>query len=198
MRAELEAAREETERTVEAERAETARLRAELASHSAPTNGGEGTEAEAAATRMYERIARELESERSAARHLRRELDAVQAQTAEDRRSASAAAAGGVTEEVPAATPAARRRSDLGRVAEPELPPRWKDDIMNTTRGRATKPQATERGVELIAICDTRTVSDDQVAAMVFQEKDLAAMGKKEPDKDFLAKLKEKATIVRR
>ncbi|WP_061932741.1 peptidylprolyl isomerase [Aureimonas sp. AU22] len=87
---------------------------------------------------------------------------------------------------------------DLGRVAEPELPPRWKDDIMNTTRGRATKPQATERGVELIAICDTRTVSDDQVAAMVFQEKDLAAMGKKEPDKDFLAKLKEKATIVRR
>ncbi|MBB3935135.1 peptidylprolyl isomerase [Aureimonas phyllosphaerae] len=87
---------------------------------------------------------------------------------------------------------------DLGRVAEPELPPRWKDDIMNTSRGRATKPQATERGVELIGVCDTRTVSDDQVAAMVFQEKDLAAMGKKEPDKDYLAKLKEKATIVRR
>ncbi|KQQ91274.1 peptidylprolyl isomerase [Aureimonas sp. Leaf324] len=87
---------------------------------------------------------------------------------------------------------------DLGRVAEPELPPRWKDDIMNTTRGRATKPQATERGVELIGVCDTRTVSDDQVAAMVFQEKDLAAMGKKEPDKDYLNKLKDKATIVRR
>ncbi len=87
---------------------------------------------------------------------------------------------------------------DLGRVAEPELPPRWKDDIMNTSRGRATKPQATERGVELIGVCDTRTVSDDQVAAMVFQEKDLAAMGKKEPDKDYLNKLKDKATIVRR
>ncbi|RIY03533.1 peptidylprolyl isomerase [Aureimonas flava] len=87
---------------------------------------------------------------------------------------------------------------DLGRVAEPELPPRWKDDVKNTSRGRATKPQATERGVELIGVCDTRTVSDDQVAAMVFQEKDLAAMGKKEPDKDYLAKLKDKATIVRR
>ncbi|WP_279483270.1 peptidylprolyl isomerase [Aureimonas sp. SK2] len=87
---------------------------------------------------------------------------------------------------------------DLGRVAEPELPPRWKDDIKTTTRGRATKPQATERGVELIGVCDTRTVSDDQVAAMVFQEKDMAAMGKQEPDKAFLNKLKEKATIVRR
>ncbi|WP_182085696.1 peptidylprolyl isomerase [Aureimonas sp. ME7] len=87
---------------------------------------------------------------------------------------------------------------DLGRVAEPELPPRWKKDIMESSRGRATKPQATERGVELIGICDTRTVSDDQTAAMVFQEKDLEAMGKKEPDKDFLAELKKKATIVRR
>ncbi len=87
---------------------------------------------------------------------------------------------------------------DLGRIAEPELPPRWKEDVKNTSRGRATKPQATERGVELIGVCDTRTISDDQVAAMVFQEKDLEAMGKKEPDKDYLDKLKQKATIVRR
>ena len=35
---------------------------------------------------MYDRVARELESERAAARSLRRELDAVQAQTAEHRR----------------------------------------------------------------------------------------------------------------
>jgi hypothetical protein len=116
LRAELQAARDEAERAIAAERAETARLREELAAQSAAGNGGE---AEAAAKRMYERIARELEHERAAARHLRRELDAVQAQTAEHRREASAAAANGVTEDVPALTPAGRlvaaRRSEVGR-----------------------------------------------------------------------------------
>ena len=119
LRAELQAAREETERTVEAERAETAKLREELAT-SAGDGNGDDSEA-AAAKRMYERIARELERERAAARSLRRELDAVQAQTAEHRRTASAAAANGITEDVPTATPAARlmaaRRSDVGRAA---------------------------------------------------------------------------------
>jgi hypothetical protein len=113
LRAELDAAREESERTVEAERAETAKLREDLVTQ------GDGDDAEA--KRMYERIAGELERERAAARSLRRELDAVQAQTAEQRRATSAAAANGVTEDVPAATPAARlmasRRSDVGRAA---------------------------------------------------------------------------------
>src|SRR4051794_5857712 len=84
LRAELQAAREEAERAVNAEREETARLREELAARSA--NGAEDDgESEAAAKRMYERVARELERERAAARQLRRELDAVQAQTAEQR-----------------------------------------------------------------------------------------------------------------
>ena len=72
---------------------------------------------------MYERVARELEHERATARHLRRELDAVQAQTAEHRR-ASATAANGITQtdDTPgAATPAGRlaaaRRTDVGRAA---------------------------------------------------------------------------------
>jgi DNA repair exonuclease SbcCD ATPase subunit len=125
LRAELQAAREEAERKVEAERAETAKLREELAGHSAngtdeETNG----EAQAAARRMYERVAGELERERAAARSLRRELDAVQAQTAEHRRLTASAAADGIdpTEDIPAAaTPAGRlvasRRSEVGRAA---------------------------------------------------------------------------------
>jgi hypothetical protein len=119
LRAELESAREETERTIEAERAETAKLREELATQAGEAEGDDAESA--AATRMYERIARELERERAAARSLRRELDAVQAKTAENRRATSAAAANGVTEDVPAATPAARlmasRRSDVARAA---------------------------------------------------------------------------------
>jgi hypothetical protein len=124
LRAELQAAREESERTVEAERAETARLREELATHSA--NGGDDTDGDAqtAAHRMYERVASELERERAAARSLRRELDAVQAQTAEHRRLTAAAAADGIdpTDDIPAAaTPAGRlvasRRTEVGRAA---------------------------------------------------------------------------------
>jgi hypothetical protein len=122
LRAELRAAREENERLVSAERAETARLREELAARSA--NGGDDADAEAAARRMYERVARELENERAAARHLRRELDAVQAQTAEHRRVVSSAAANGLdpADATPgAATPAGRlaaaRRTERGRAA---------------------------------------------------------------------------------
>jgi hypothetical protein len=120
LRAELQAAREETERTISAERAETARLRAELA---AGTENGDG-EDDVAARRMYERVAGELERERAAARSLRRELDAIQAQTAEHRRITSSAAAKGIdpTDDIPAAaTPAGRlaavRGSEVGRAA---------------------------------------------------------------------------------
>ncbi|WP_019995668.1 SurA N-terminal domain-containing protein [Aureimonas ureilytica] len=87
---------------------------------------------------------------------------------------------------------------DLGRIPQPELPPRWKDEIVNASRGKTTKAQPTERGVEFIAVCDSRSVSDDQTAAMVFQAKELEAMGKKEPDKAFLEKLRAKAAIIRR
>ena len=88
---------------------------------------------------------------------------------------------------------------ELGRVAQPELPDRWKKEIEVTAAGRTTKPLQTENGVEFIAVCATRSVSDDKAAAMVFQEQELQAMGaQKEPDKAFLQKLKEKAQIVRR
>jgi hypothetical protein len=124
LRAELQAAREEAERTIEAERAETARLREELATTSANGTEGDDGETEAAARRMYERVARELERERAAARSLRRELDAVQAQTAEHRRVASSATANGLdpADDSPAAaTPAGRlaasRRTEVGRAA---------------------------------------------------------------------------------
>ena len=87
---------------------------------------------------------------------------------------------------------------DLGRIPQPELPPRWKDEIVNAARGKTTKAQQTERGVEFVAICDSRSVSDDQTAAMVFQANEMEAMGKKEPDKAFLKKLRDKAAIIRR
>ncbi len=88
---------------------------------------------------------------------------------------------------------------DLGRVAQPELPPRWKDDIINTSVGRTTPARETERGVEFIAVCKSRNISDDIAAGMVFQSRDLKKLGEGgEPDAAFLKELKSKAQIIRR
>ncbi|MEH6720153.1 MAG: SurA N-terminal domain-containing protein [Aurantimonas endophytica] len=89
---------------------------------------------------------------------------------------------------------------DLGRVAQPELPPRWKDDIIRAGNGKTTPVQETERGVEYIAVCSSRSISDDKVAAMVFQSSDLAKLGEQSggPDGAFLKELRDKAQISRR
>ncbi len=87
---------------------------------------------------------------------------------------------------------------DLGRVAQPELPPRWKDEISRLSAGGTTRPQVTERGVEFIAVCNTRRISDDHAAQLVYQAKDLESLSASEPDAALLKKLRDQATIVRR
>ena len=89
---------------------------------------------------------------------------------------------------------------DLGRVAQPELPPRWKDDVTAISNGGRTTPvKATERGVEFLAVCSTKSISDDIAAAMVFQSRDLEKLGKeKEPDAAYLKDLRDNAQIARR
>ena len=89
---------------------------------------------------------------------------------------------------------------DLGRVAEPELPTRWKDDIIRAGSGKTTSAQETERGVEYIAICSSRSISDDKVAAMVFQSSDLEKLGQEAggPDGALLKELRDGAQISRR
>ena len=88
---------------------------------------------------------------------------------------------------------------ELGRVPQPALPERWKDPVIKAGRG-TTPPQETERGVEYLAICETRSISDDKVAAMVFQTEDLQKAGKSSegPDAKLLKDLKAKAAIIRR
>jgi len=56
----------------------------------------------------------------------------------------------------------------------------------------------TERGVEFIAICNTRKISDDHAAQLVYQAKDLESLSAAEPDAALLKKLRDQATIVRR
>ncbi|WP_159952217.1 peptidylprolyl isomerase [Rhizobium sp. 18065] len=86
---------------------------------------------------------------------------------------------------------------DLGRVLEPELPPDWKP-LIEKASGGTTATRVTERGVEYLAICNQRQVSDDVAAEVVFRAEDLGKEKEGEnPDSDkYLEELRSKAQIV--
>jgi peptidyl-prolyl cis-trans isomerase SurA len=91
---------------------------------------------------------------------------------------------------------------DLGRVLEPRLPGDWADDVKKTPVGRTTPVHDTEKGVEFLAVCSTRQVSDDRVAQLVFSMEDAQkkvgdAKGEKLSE-DYLKELRSKARIVNR
>ncbi len=92
---------------------------------------------------------------------------------------------------------------DLGRMLAPELPPEWKP-LVEQAKGNTTATRVTEKGVEYLAICSQRQVSDDQAAEMVFREEDLnKAKDKNAPQENanatkYLDELRKKAQIIRR
>jgi chromosome segregation ATPase len=104
LRAELDRAREDGERLLAAERAEVARLREELLNSEVPDGAPDE-----ASRRMVERLQRDLDRERAATRTLRRELEVLRAESAEERRSHSNGTIAGGDATIPAATPAGRR-----------------------------------------------------------------------------------------
>lgn len=92
---------------------------------------------------------------------------------------------------------------DLGKHLELQLPPEWTTQLKATAVGRATAVQDTDKGVEFLAVCAKRSVSDDRVAQLTFsmegtsnnsdQEKKAEEISKK-----YLKELREKAKIVNR
>lgn len=89
---------------------------------------------------------------------------------------------------------------DLGRVLLPELPEGWKPLIENA-KGNTTSTLVTERGVEYVAICSQRQVSDDVAARAVFRAEDLTKGGPSEVsanEKKYLDELRSKAQILDR
>jgi len=86
---------------------------------------------------------------------------------------------------------------DLGRVMTPNLPDNWKPLIEKAKNG-TTGTQVTERGVEFLAICNQRQVSDDVAAEAVFRAEDLGKAeksGDNPNSKKYLDELREKAQI---
>ncbi|MBB4168531.1 MULTISPECIES: peptidylprolyl isomerase [unclassified Rhizobium] len=92
---------------------------------------------------------------------------------------------------------------ELGRVLAPELPAEWKP-LVEQAKGNTTATRVTDRGVEYIAICSQRQVSDDQAAELVFRQEDLdkAKAGKNAPPENpnaqkYMEELRKKAQIMR-
>lgn len=86
---------------------------------------------------------------------------------------------------------------NLGRVLAPELPQDWKP-LVEKASGGTTATRVTERGVEFLAICNQRQVSDDFAAEVVFRAEDLTKAqkeGQNPNEKKYLDELRSKAQI---
>lgn len=86
---------------------------------------------------------------------------------------------------------------NLGRVLEPEMPPEWKP-LVEKAKGGTTATRVTERGVEYLAICNQRQVSDDVAAEVVFRAEDIGKeqQGENPNSEKYLEELRSKAQIV--
>ncbi|OBZ96153.1 molecular chaperone SurA [Pararhizobium polonicum] len=87
---------------------------------------------------------------------------------------------------------------NLGRMMAQEIPADWKPLVEQAGDGITTGTRVTDRGVEYLAICKKREVSDDLAAEIVFRAEDL---GKKQEGEDanskrYIEELRKKAQIV--
>ncbi|MVA78806.1 peptidylprolyl isomerase [Agrobacterium vitis] len=89
---------------------------------------------------------------------------------------------------------------DLGRVMKPELPDDWKP-LIEGASGNTTGTRVTERGVEYLAICEQKQVSDDLAAEAVFKAEDIGKEDKSKGDPNsekYLTELRSKAQVINR
>ena len=87
---------------------------------------------------------------------------------------------------------------NLGRMMAQELPADWKPLIEKAGDSNTTSTRVTERGVEYLAICKKREVSDDLAAEMVFRAEDLGKKsdGEEPNSKRYIEELRKHAQIV--
>lgn len=87
---------------------------------------------------------------------------------------------------------------DRRHIMEPELPARWKDEISGAGVGNTTAAQETEKGIEFMAICSSRTVDDDRAAQVTQQSADFSQFSEKSSELStrYLNELRERSTIV--
>ncbi|WP_332066111.1 peptidylprolyl isomerase [Bartonella sp. CB189] len=87
---------------------------------------------------------------------------------------------------------------NLGRFLEPQLPTEWEQDIRATATGKMTKLRETAYGIEALAICKIKRVSNDHVAQLIFSIQDNKEKGPQELEnlsEKYLKELRQEAYI---
>lgn len=88
---------------------------------------------------------------------------------------------------------------DMGRFIAQELPSTWAKEVKKLSEGKATSVKTTSRGVEFVGVCRTRTVSDDRVAELTFDEQKLTgASSDTTGNEAYIAELRKNAKIIKR
>lgn len=87
---------------------------------------------------------------------------------------------------------------NLGRFLKPELPPEWSPLISKTTINKPTGTRITDKGVEFLVICKSRSVSDDKAAEMVFRLEQEQSGEASANSKKYLDELRRRAVIANR
>lgn len=87
---------------------------------------------------------------------------------------------------------------NLGRFLKPELPPEWSPLISKTAANKPTGTRFTDKGVEFLVICKSRSVSDDKAAEMVFRLEQEQSGEASANSKKYLDELRRRAVIANR
>jgi len=89
---------------------------------------------------------------------------------------------------------------NLGRMMAQELPSDWKPLIEKAGENGTTGTRVTDRGVEYLAICKKREVSDDAAAEIVFRAEDIGKKtdGEDANSKKYVEELRKRAQIVQK
>jgi peptidyl-prolyl cis-trans isomerase SurA len=87
---------------------------------------------------------------------------------------------------------------NLGRRLLEEIPPEWADDIKKAEIGKAVGPKESDLGVELLAICNAKSVDDDKAAQIVTQSNTFSSLEEKGDavSNKLLADLRNSAVII--
>ena len=80
----------------------------------------------------------------------------------------------------------------------PELPERWKDEVTQLDANNTSRIKDTDKGVEFIAVCNTRQVNDDRAAQITTQSGEFENFDTKGSalEQKYLKQLKSIATII--
>ncbi|MCC0020490.1 MAG: peptidylprolyl isomerase [Nitratireductor sp.] len=89
---------------------------------------------------------------------------------------------------------------DLPRLLEEQLPSEWMEEVKRTASGATTDVKTTDKGVEFLAVCDRRNVSDDKVAEVLSQKEQFDSFNKEasELSDKYLKDVKSQSSIIYR